>query len=142
MQKAGRWLSPMTTVSDQKRACKPVAIAMKRPKLDTTTVGRWLQDLTDQQFIAFFYEHLTERHIYREERRYQESHLVLANATRNREDDGTVDAWQLQLLCPTPGQNWTADAPVCQFGTHCDHQTASVARISQCPICANEVSGT
>jgi hypothetical protein len=116
--------------------------AMKNPKLEPLAVARWLQNLTDQQFIAFFYEHLTERHIYRAERRYQDSHLVLANADRNREDDGTVEAWRLQVLCSTPGQTWSDDAPVCQFGSHCDYQTASVARISQCPICANEVSGT
>jgi hypothetical protein len=115
---------------------------MKNPKLEPAAVARWLHNLSDHQYIAFFYEHLCERHIYREERRHQESHLVLANATRNREDDGTVEPWRLQVLCPAPGQNWTADAPVCQFGTCCGHPTASVAKASQCPICGNEVSGT
>jgi hypothetical protein len=115
---------------------------MKNPKLDPFHVARWLQNLSDQEFVAFFYQHLSERHIYREERRHQDSHLVLANATRNREDDGTVDPWRLQLLCHTPGQNWGAGAPVCQFGSHCGHHTASVARHSQCPVCRGEVSGT
>jgi hypothetical protein len=115
---------------------------MKSPKLEPAAVARWLQNLTDQQFIAFFHEHLTERHIYREERRYLESHLVLANAKRARDDDETVGPWQLQVLCPTPGQNWSADAPVCQFGTCCGHPTASVAKASHCPICGKEVSGT
>jgi hypothetical protein len=115
---------------------------MKRAKLAAAEVANWLQHLSDQELIAFFYEHLSERHIYREERRHQDSHLVLANATRNREDDGTTDAWQLQILCPTPGANWAADAPICQFGNCCEHPTASVARVSQCPICKSEVSGT
>jgi hypothetical protein len=115
---------------------------MKKPKLDGPQVARWLQDLSDQQFIALFYQHLSERHIYRAERRHQDSHLVLANATRDREDDGTVGPWQLQLLCPTPGQAWGADAPVCQFGTCCGLPTASVARRSQCPVCGGAVSGT
>jgi hypothetical protein len=117
---------------------KPV----KKPKLDADQVARWLSDLSDQQFIALFYAQLSDRNIYRAERRYCDSKLVLANAKRHREDDGTTEAWLLELLCPTPGTNWAADAPVCQFGHCCDHPTASVARLSQCPICANEVSGT
>jgi hypothetical protein len=115
---------------------------MKKPKLDVDQVARWLSDLSDQQFITLFYEQLSPRHIYRAERRHQDSHLVLANATRNREDNGSVDAWRLQVLCPTPGQAWSADAPVCQFGHCCGHPTASVARRSHCPICGDEVSGT
>jgi hypothetical protein len=115
---------------------------MKKPHRDAEQVARWLADLSDQQFITLFYEHLSARHIYRAERRYKDSHLVLANATRNREDDGSVDAWRLQILNPTPGQAWTADAPVCQFGNCCGLPTASVARVSQCPLCDREVSGT
>lgn len=115
---------------------------MKNPKLDSPQVARWLQNLSDHEFITLFYEQLSDRHIYREERRHQDSHLVLANATRNREDDGTTEPWQLQVLCPTPGQKWGDDAPVCQFGNCCGHATASVAKLSQCPICGEEVSGT
>ena len=115
---------------------------MKKPSFEAAQVARWLQDLSDQEFIALFYEHLSERHIYRAERRYQDSHLVLANATRDREDDGTTGAWRLQTLCPTPGRNWGADAPVCQFGHCCGHPTASVAKMSECPICGEAVSGT
>jgi hypothetical protein len=50
---------------------------MKRPKLDSTQVSRWLQDLTDTEFIAFFYDHRSARNIYRAEGRYREAHLVL-----------------------------------------------------------------
>jgi hypothetical protein len=112
---------------------------MKKLKLDPLNVAHWLQDLTDQQFITFFNEHLSERHIYRSERRYLNSHLVLANAVRGIDDD---KGWRLQVLCPTPGQDWVADAPVCQFGTHCGFETASVSKVSQCPICGDEATGS
>jgi hypothetical protein len=115
---------------------------MKNPKLDPANVARWLQNLSDHQFIAFFAKHLSERHIYRAERRHQDSHLVLANAKRDREDNGTTGPWQLQVLCAAPQQNWGDDAPVCQFGTHCGHETASVSKNSQCPICGGEASGS
>jgi hypothetical protein len=120
---------------------------MKTPKLEPANVARWLQNLSDHQFIEFFAEHLSERHIYRAERRHQDSHVVLANATRARgdigtEDNGTTGPWQLQVLCAVPQQNWGKDAPVCQFGTHCGHQTASVSKNSQCPICGGEASGS
>jgi hypothetical protein len=115
---------------------------VKKPKLDADQVTRWLSDLSDQQFIALFYAQLSGRNIYRAERRHCDSKLVLANAKRHREDDGTTGPWQLEVLCPTPGANWSADAPVCQFGHCCGHPTASVARLSQCPICSLGVSGT
>ena len=28
---------------------------MKRPKFEAAEVGRWIQDLTDQEFVTFFY---------------------------------------------------------------------------------------
>jgi rubrerythrin len=115
---------------------------MKKPKLEALDVARWLQDLTDQQFIAFFYEHLSDRHLYREERRYLESHLVLANAKRARQDDGTAEEWRVEVLCSTPAQKWAASAPVCQFGTHCGYATASVGKQSQCPICGAAARGS
>jgi hypothetical protein len=116
---------------------------MKRPKLDSTQVSRWLQDLTDTEFIAFFYDHLSARNIYRAEGRYREAHLVLGVSSRDREDDGTTTPWTLQLLAHTPGQNWSADAPVCQFGTcaTCNHSTASVGKSAQCPVCLEQVRG-
>jgi hypothetical protein len=114
---------------------------MKNPKLDAVNVARWIQNLSDQQFVAFFYKHLADRHLYRAEQRYLESHLVLANAKRVREDDGTIAPWRLELICSTHAQ-WQADSPVCQFGQHCGHDTASVAKQSQCPICLGEVFGS
>jgi hypothetical protein len=116
---------------------------MKKPKLDSRQAGRWLQDLTDTEFIAFFYSELGSRNIYRAEGRYRESHLVLGVSSRDREDNGTAGSWRLQVLAPTPGQNWGADAPVCQFGTctTCGHATASIGKSAQCPVCMEPVRG-
>jgi hypothetical protein len=116
--------------------------SMKNPKLDKAIVARWMQNLSNQQFVEFFYAQLADRSIYPAERRYLESHLVLANAKRVREADGSTEAWRLELLCPTPNEHWTVDAPICQFGQHCTYDTVSVGKQSQCPICGEAVSGS
>ena len=116
-------------------------------------VALWLEGLTDKQFVEFFYEHLSSRHLYNMEREYMDSHLVLANAVRSLEDPDLDDQdhwgpdpdrwgpWRLQLLCPVP-QNWVDHAPVCEFGKHGGFETASWAKRSTCPICGKEVYGT
>jgi hypothetical protein len=111
---------------------------MKNPKLDPANVARWLQNLSNNAFVEFFNEHLTERHIYRAEARSLDSHLVLANAVRPKGEK----EWRLQLLCAAPDQNWGDDVPVCQFGSHCGHETASVSKTSKCPICGGDASGS
>ncbi len=114
---------------------------MKKPKIDSADVARWMKDLSDQQLISFFYEHLSARHVYRAEHRHLDSHLVLANAKRTREEGGLHGPWRVEVLCPTPAENWSADAPVCQFGEHCGVHTASVSRRAQCPVCGGEAIG-
>ena len=48
----------------------------------------------------FFYESLASRHLYKSERSYLDSHLVLANASRILDDDGiTWGEWGLELIC-------------------------------------------
>ena len=101
-----------------------------------------LRDLSDKDFVELVYEAANDRHIYELERESIKSHLVLANAVSEKEDDGTWSAWQLQLICPTPTQPWVSDAPICQFGEHCGHETASWSKHATCPICGDEVYGT
>jgi hypothetical protein len=115
---------------------------MKKPKFEEKEIARWMNNLSDKAFIAFFYTHLADRHIYAAEQRYMDSHLVLANAKRTLKDDVKYEDWHIELLCPTPGQDWVNDAPVCQFGTHCHHNTASVSKTSQCPVCREQASGS
>ena len=117
---------------------------MKNPKLDPELVAKWLNHLSDHDFIAFFYANLAERHVYREERRHTDAHLVLCVARRDREDDGRVSAWQNQILCPTPETTWASDAPVCQFGrcATCDQAIASWSTRPNCGICGEQVSAT
>lgn len=62
---------------------------MKNPKLDKAIVAKWLNKLSDYDFISFFYAELSERNVYYEERRHSEAHLVLSIARRDREDNGT-----------------------------------------------------
>lgn len=115
---------------------------MKTPKLDEETVGKWLSTLSDVEFIDFFYAHMGERNIYRAEGRYREAHLVLGVSSRDRHDNGEAEAWRLQMLAPAL-EEWSADAPVCQFGTcsTCGSATASVARDATCPVCHAAVRG-
>ncbi len=89
---------------------------------------------TDKQFVELFYEAAEGRHIYGSEREYTEAHLVLANAERYRENGDDWSDWTLQLLCPTPDQDWVDDAPIGQFGEHCGVNTASWSKNSRCPV--------
>jgi hypothetical protein len=117
---------------------------MKTPKLESTAVGKWLSKLTDVELIDFFSTHMRDRNIYRAEGRYREAHLVLAVSSRDREDNGETGPWTLQVLAPAVGQQWTGDAPVCQFGrcTTCGHATACVSKTAQCPVCFEPVRGS
>jgi hypothetical protein len=111
---------------------------MKNPKLDANLVAKWLNNLSDHDFIEFFYEYVATRNVSRAEARTLDSHLVLTAAKRFK----TETDWSLEVLCPAPGQKWVADASVCQFSTHCGHTTASVSKQAICPLCGDEVRGS
>lgn len=111
-------------------------------RTEAEVVARWLNKLSVYEFVSFFYEHLADRHTSPSERRHLDSHLVLANARRDLEDDGKTGAWRLELLCATPEQKWTKDASVCQSGTCCGHVTSSWSKISLCPVCGSAVRGS
>src|SRR5260221_151474 len=100
---------------------------------------RALRALTHKQFIELFYEAAAGRNVYHLESEDTDSRLVLVNAERDKMDNGRFSEWQLQLLCPTPGDKWHDNAPICQFGHHCGHETASWAKSSICPVCGGEV---
>ena len=99
-----------------------------------------LRALTDKQFVEVFYEAVQGRHIYPAERNVFDAHLVLANTVRDV--DGTDRGWTVELVCPTPGQDWVDDAPICQAGEHCGMATTSWAKSSQCPVCGGAVYGS
>jgi len=101
-----------------------------------------LRKLTDKQFVELFYLAAEGRHIYEAERSFGQAHLVLANAQGRLEDTGEWSASKLEILCPTPQQDWVDDALICQFGQHCGVETASWSKNSQCPICGGMVYGT
>ena len=82
--------------------------------MDSEKAASWLNSLSDKEFVDFFYSSIASRHVYPLERGYLDSHLVLANATRDREGPDSFGHWQLQLLCPT-SEAWVHDAPICQF---------------------------
>ena len=67
-----------------------------------------LRALSHKQFVEVFYEAVQGRDIYSEESNIWDAHLVLANAVRER-DEGSVGPWQVELICPTPGQDWQPD---------------------------------
>ena len=102
---------------------------------------RALRTLTDKQFVEVFYETVQGRHIYPADRDVVDAHLILVNAVRDR-SEGADSRWTVELVCPTPGQEWPDDAPICQAGEHCGLSTASWAKTSQCPVCGGLVYGT
>jgi rubrerythrin len=115
---------------------------MKTPKLDPQSVGKWLSKLSDVEFVDFFYAHIRDRNVYRAEGRHRQSHLVLGIASRDVEGNGDAEPWKLQLLAPA-NEAWAKDSPVCQFGACdvCGHNTASVSKDANCPVCLNAVRG-
>lgn len=100
-----------------------------------------LRTMSDRDFVDLFYVAAENRKIY-DQGEHLEGRLIIANARREKRDEGEWSPWVLELLCPTPGQEWGSDAPICQFGDHCGFATASWAKVSRCPICGNEVFGT
>jgi hypothetical protein len=117
-------------------------VPMKNPKLAAADVARWMQNLTDQEFVTFFYSQLSERHIYRAERRYIDSHLVLANSKRTCEEGQYVGPWQLEFICASPQDRSLSDASLSQVGECCGQQMVSVGKTSVCPICSALVYGS
>jgi hypothetical protein len=115
---------------------------MKSPKLEAAEVARWIQNLTDQEFVTFFYTQLSERHIYRAERRHIDSHLVLANSRRTCMEGEYVGPWELEIITAAPQERWHKDAPLCQFGTCCGNRTVSISKTSVCPVCQELVHGS
>jgi hypothetical protein len=99
-----------------------------------------LRGLTHKQFVELFYEAVQGRFIYSGEEMLWDSHLVLANAMRDRTEPGS--AWTIQTLCPTPGQTWADDALICQQGECCGVETMSWAKQSRCPVCGETAYGT
>lgn len=98
-----------------------------------------IRKLTDKQFVEFFYDAVTERNIYSGDGGLWESHLILANAVRERENGQT---WTVELICYTPGDDWPDDSLLCQSGIHCGLPTMSWAKKAQCPVCNGEVFGS
>ena len=101
-----------------------------------------LRTMSDHDFIELFYLAAENRNVYEGEEEILEGRLVLANARRAKTDEGEWAPRELELLCPTPDQDWVSDAPICQLGSHCGFPTASWAKVSRCPICRGEVLGT
>jgi hypothetical protein len=115
---------------------------MKNPKLAAADVARWMQNLSDQEFVTFFYTQLSERHIYKSERRYIDSHLVLANSKRTCEEGQYVGPWELEFICASPQDRSLRDVSLSQFGECCGHRMVSVSKTSVCPLCAKLVYGS
>lgn len=97
-----------------------------------------LRRLTDKQFVEVFYDAVQGRHSYDN---VFDTRWVLANAVRERTED-SVGSWTVELVCPTPGQQWPDDAIICQAGEHCGLSTISWGKTSQCPVCGGQVYGS
>ncbi len=101
-----------------------------------------IRKLTDKQFVELFYEATRDRHIYSLEREYIRARLVLGNAVSQLDDYDRWSPWTLELLCPAIEAWVDDDAPICQAGEHCGHETMSWAKNSVCPVCGGDVYGT
>ena len=100
---------------------------------------KWINSLNDNQLVQLFYKVTTTRG---EKNEYSESRWVIALASKYK----TSPNWRLQNIClPDPNKypgGWVSDAPFCQAGSCCGHETLSIAKHGICPICKKEVYGT
>ncbi len=109
---------------------------MNKPKLEAAEVAAWIQDLSDQDFVTFFYQHLARRHIYPAERKTIDSSLVLANSKRSCTEGAYVGPWQLELIAPGPQERWHHNAPMRYAGMcGCGHNWVSISQTAACPLC-------
>ncbi len=116
---------------------------MKQPKFEPAEVARWMRDLTDQEFVTFFYTQLSARHIYPAERHLIDSSLVLANSKRTCEEGQYPGPWQLELIGAAPRVLGTENDPLCEAGTcaSCGHKIISICEMATCPLCNELVHG-
>ena len=81
--------------------------------MQTEDVVKWLAERTDKQFVELFYTSVAGRDIYGP-RSGSESHLVLANATRDSDEHGVRGQWELEVVgIPASPEPWVDDAPIC-----------------------------
>lgn len=107
--------------------------------LSDEQVAAWLQALTDKEFIAFFYKHLSARRIAGDGITEMDNHLALAEVRRLRSDCGGWRPWTVELLCASPRPS-ADNAPIMWRGTCCGFQTASWRRFATCPVCGGVVA--
>lgn len=105
------------------------------------SVVAYLRALTAKQFAELFYESVEGRHAWPGEERLCEVHFILSFVTRELDESEPDKSWQLYVVCPVPNVEWGDDAPLCQCGSHCGHNTVSWAKQSACPICGGQVHG-
>ena len=108
---------------------------------------QWIKGLTDKQLVEFFYESTQNRHIYSGEENYVLSHLVLANATKTKNDnDENWGRWKLEILCSHDPKHYPDgfddNGALCQFSSCCEQTTVSYVKNAICPICGQKVYGT
>lgn len=103
---------------------------------------KWAKKLTDKEFVEFFYECTKERNIYKAEKEYTESHLVLANAYQHKNED-VWGEWGLEVIAlqdpiKSP-ESYSEEVPICQGGKCCDQDVICWAKNVICPLCAKPV---
>jgi len=103
-----------------------------------------MKSLSDKQFIELLYEVVKGRFIYKGEENYTQSHLVVANACRLKNDNNKDwGEWSLELIAKHDSKiypkGWADDSLICQSGECCGHEVISWAKNAICPICGKEV---
>jgi hypothetical protein len=106
--------------------------------VDKNDIAAWLQALTDKQFIAFFYEHLSARRIEGDGITDTDNHLALVEVRRLRDERGGWRPGMVELLCASARES-RDNAPIMWSGRCCGFRTASWRRGASCPICGGAV---
>ncbi|MEX1040993.1 MAG: hypothetical protein WDZ51_10200 [Pirellulaceae bacterium] len=101
-------------------------------------VVEWLSQMTDKQFVEFFYEAVAGRDT--SEIEGEQGHLVIAD-TSQLQGQQRETAF---LAVPDPEMysgEWADDSPICQTGqcVACGAKVQCIAKHAICPICAETV---
>jgi hypothetical protein len=106
-----------------------------------------IKSLTDKELVDLIYDATKGRDIFSEEAAWSENKLVLCNASRDKDEDGSWSEWRLELLAQEDKneypEGWSPEAPICQEGKTLDNMPVfGWAKKMTCPITGKQVYGT
>lgn len=105
----------------------------------------YFKKLEDKEFIELFYESVKTRSFHKGEASYLQSHLILAEASRMKGDNGDWEGWEVEVVAQQDFKKslkrYIEQIEIAQGGTcfSCQANLTSWAKDAICSVCFNEV---